>query len=66
MSSHYVCDVCAHTWSSPEHPDACENCNRSSAFIVVWDTLENAEEHSQRILDDEAEARAQLAARRRD
>lgn len=50
MSDRYfICDVCAHFWSSPEHPESCENCGKG--WLYERPTVEAAEELSQEILD---------------
>lgn len=47
---YFVCDDCAHTWSAPEMPDACEYCRRGVASISEYDDIEDAEVYSEDVL----------------
>jgi hypothetical protein len=48
---YFVCGVCAHFWSAPEHPEECENCRRGGYCLVPEATVEAAEDASQAVLD---------------
>jgi hypothetical protein len=49
MDRYYICDQCGHYWCSPEHPDRCENCRATASYLMVRDTLADAEEASETV-----------------
>lgn len=45
-----VCDDCGHTWMCPEEmPPRCENCGSRNLYDFA--TIEDAEDHSEGVLD---------------
>lgn len=55
---YYVCDACAHYWSSPGFPDACENCR--SGYLREYADIDAAEDASEAIIFRDGETAADL------